>query len=166
MGIVLTFTQVAGAAAGFGLLKFLTPQGIFDADKAGTCMTVLHPTMSVPAAFFMEFCLTCALVFTVCGSWDPRNRLNTDSTPIRIGLTVFGLSIAGAPFTVASMNPARSFGPALWNWDWSHHWLYWAAPLLGGFVASTFYRIVFWRRNSGDEVQEAVPLSFTSKREF
>lgn len=166
MGIVLTFAQVAGAAVGFGLLKFLTPQEIFDADAGGTCMTVLHPSMSVPAAFFMEFCLTCALVFTVCGSWDPRNRLNTDSTPIRIGLTVFGLSVAGAPFTIASMNPARSLGPALWNWNWSHHWLYWAAPLLGGFVASTFYRIVFWRRNPSDDVQDSVPLAFTSKREF
>ena len=54
--------------------------------------------------------------------------------------------------TGASMNPARSFGPAVWNWNWDSHWVYWAAPLLGSTLAALFYRSVFWKKNPKDEV--------------
>lgn len=57
------------------------------------------------------------------GVWDKRNKNKHDSVPIRFGLTIAGLAMCGGHYTGASMNPARSFGPALINWDWQQHWV-------------------------------------------
>ncbi len=46
----------------------------------------------------------------------------------------------GGPVTGASMNPARSFGPALASGIWTAHWLYWLAPLLGAALAAAANR--------------------------
>lgn len=70
------------------------------------------------------------------------------------GLTVGALSLAGGTATGTSMNPARTFGPAIWNEDWTAHWLYWVAPMSGAFLSSVFYRTVFWRPNPKDLIEE------------
>lgn len=43
----------------------------------------------------------------------------------------------------ASVNPARTFGPALISGFWEFHWLYWAAPILGGIIAGLIMNYVF-----------------------
>lgn len=166
MGIILTVAQVVGAVLGFGLLKFITPEDIFAADPRGVCMTLPHPKLGVVGAFFIEFFLTSALISMICGVWDPRNRKFGDSAPLRIGLAIVALSLAGGPFTDASMNPVRSLGPALWNWNWDHHWIFWVSPPLAGLLASCFYRFVFWRRNPEDNPPVALPIAFTTKTEL
>jgi aquaporin related protein len=75
---------------------------------------------------------------------------------------VVALSLAGGTATGASMNPARTFGPAIWNWDWTAHWLYWVAPMSGAFLSATFYRAVFWRPNPKDLIAEAQIIKKTS----
>jgi aquaporin Z len=40
-----------------------------------------------------------------------------------------------------SLNPARSFGPALVSWSWHYHWLYWVAPTLGALLAVGAFRL-------------------------
>lgn len=147
MGFILTIAQIVGAALGYGLLQFVAPEDIFSIPEGGTCMTQLHPGVPVAKAFLIEFLLTCALVSLICGVWDPRNQKNSDSSPLRVGFGIFALSVAGGEFTGASMNPVRSLGPALWNWNWDNHWIYWVAPPLAGLVASLFYRLVFWRNH-------------------
>jgi glycerol uptake facilitator-like aquaporin len=59
-----------------------------------------------------------------------------------IGLTVtFDILAAGA-ITGASMNPARSFGPALVSMNWQWHWAYWVAPIAGACAAALVYDTV------------------------
>jgi len=57
-----------------------------------------------------------------------------------IGLTVCFDILAGGAVTGASMNPARSFGPALLTNEFSRHWCYWVGPGLGGISAGLIYQ--------------------------
>ena len=60
-----------------------------------------------------------------------------------IGGMVFLLHIVGVPLTGASMNPARTFGPAVVSGFWEFHWLYWAAPIIGGIIAGVIMNYVY-----------------------
>ena len=63
-----------------------------------------------------------------------------------IGATVMVDAFLGGPLTGASMNPARSFGPALVSMTWDNHWIYWIGPIVGGVAAAIMYKVVFLNR--------------------
>lgn len=87
----------------------------------------------------LETVLTFILMFVILGSGLDR-RAHIGFAGIAIGLTV-GLEAAFmGPITGASMNPARSLGPALVARAWQHHWVYWIAPILGAQLAVLAYR--------------------------
>lgn len=69
-------------------------------------------------------------------------------------MAIVALSLAGGTTTGASMNPARTLGPAIWTGEWKAHWIYWAAPLSASFLSSIFYRAVFFRQNPKDLIKE------------
>ena len=75
---------------------------------------------------------------------DPGGMGNL--APLAIGLAVLVDHLVAVPITGASMNPARSFGPALVAGEWADHWIYWVAPLLGGAIASLTYQFTFINR--------------------
>jgi glycerol uptake facilitator-like aquaporin len=73
---------------------------------------------------------------------DTKNMLG----PVGIGFAVAVGIMAGAKVCGASMNPARSFGPAVvvstFNSDiWSYHYVYWVGPALGSLLAVLWYRL-------------------------
>ena len=74
---------------------------------------------------------------------DPRKQLLPGARPLLTGLLVGANSIAGAVLSGASMNPARSFGPAVATGVWTHHWVYWVGPLAGGPLAVLVYECFF-----------------------
>ncbi|WP_088242431.1 MIP/aquaporin family protein [Calothrix rhizosoleniae] len=90
-------------------------------------------------SFILELVLTFILMFVILGSGLDR-RAPIGFAGLAIGLTV-GLEAAFmGPITGASMNPARSLGPAFVGGIWQHHWLYWVAPILGAQLAVIVYR--------------------------
>jgi aquaporin TIP len=98
------------------------------------------------AGVMVEAVLTFILVFTVFATaMDPRGMASL--APIAIGFAVLVDHMVGVPLTGASMNPARSFGPALVADAWSDHWVYWLGPLIGGGLAAFVYYFTFmWGR--------------------
>lgn len=90
-------------------------------------------------SFILETVLTFILMFVILGSGLDR-RAPIGFAGLAIGLTVGVEAAFMGPITGASMNPARSFGPALVGGIWQHHWLYWVAPILGAQLAVIVYK--------------------------
>ena len=85
-------------------------------------------------AFLMEVALTVGLVSVILGTASAAQNVGA------IGAFAVGgyIALAGlwaAPVSGTSMNPARSFGPALVSGDWTAYWVYVAGPLIGAAIA-------------------------------
>jgi len=74
---------------------------------------------------------------------------------IAIGATVGLEAIMGGPISGASMNPARSFAPALVALEFASHWVYWVGPMAGMALAAAAYRLLREDRSSSDGAVEA-----------
>ncbi|KAH8253746.1 hypothetical protein KR032_006760, partial [Drosophila birchii] len=144
MAFAYFVAQLLGAFIGYGLLKVLLPTETVNTG-VGLCVTLPHATVTDAQGFGIEFVITSILVIVCCGVWDPRNAKFHDSVAIRFGLAIACLACAAGPFTGASMNPARSFAPALWNNHFEKNWIYWLAPLSSAAVTAYAYKIVFRR---------------------
>ena len=92
-------------------------------------------------SFVLEIILTFILMLVIFGAAvDPRSHQSFAG--LAIGLTVGLEAACMGPITGASMNPARSFGPALLSGIWQHQWLYWIAPIIGAQLAMWVYRLL------------------------
>ena len=80
--------------------------------------------------FVVEFLASFLVMATVLGA-GVDERTPRGFAALAVGLTVGICVLVAGPLTGASMNPARSFGPALLSGDWTHHWVYWVAPITG-----------------------------------
>ena len=101
------------------------------------------------AGLLIEAVLTFALVFVIFATAIDRKGL-AHFAPMAIGLVVLVDNLVGIPLTGASMNPARSFGPAVVANFWDDHWIYWLGPLIGAAVAALVYEYVFLDREEED----------------
>ncbi|KAI7815659.1 Entomoglyceroporin-2 [Rhyzopertha dominica] len=117
--------QVIGAVIGFGCLKPFTASQYIKGnnDTIGVCSPFINSEISVLQGFYVELLASFILVLFTCGVWDPRNENKGDSVAMKFGLFVAVLASVFSPYTGTQINPARSFGPALWNGDWQHHWV-------------------------------------------
>ena len=93
-------------------------------------------------ALLVEIILTFIFVLTVLNVTDKKE--NGHATGVIIGLTLTLVHLFGIPFTGTSVNPARSFGPALLQGGLALNqlWVFIIAPLIGAMLASLFYRYV------------------------
>ena len=105
------------------------------------------------AGLLLEAVLTFALVFVIFAAAIDKKGL-THLAPMAIGLMVLVDHLVGISLTGASMNPARSFGPAVVANIWTDHWIYWLGPLIGAGVAALVYEFVFLQHDEEDSAIE------------
>lgn len=130
--LLYIFAQILGAVVA-SLLLFLSFGSIANLG------TTLPLNGNWQQSFILETILTFILMFVILGSGLDR-RAPIGFAGMAIGLTVGLEAACMGPITGASMNPVRSFAPALISWTWQHHWLYWIAPILGAQLAVWVYR--------------------------
>ena len=88
-------------------------------------------------AMLIELALTVGLVSTILGTASTAQNVGALSA-LAVGGYIALAGLWSSPVSGASMNPARSFGPDLVNWDFSNYWVYLAGPLGGALIAVGF----------------------------
>jgi MIP family channel proteins len=126
--------QLLGAIAAAALLLAIWPS---EPAALGTTL----PTVGAGSAFAYEAILTAFLMFTIMAVATDTRAVGAGAA-IAIG-GVIGLdALFGGPITGASMNPARSIGPALVSGNFHDLWIYIAAPILGAAIGALAYQAV------------------------
>ncbi len=90
--------------------------------------------------------MTFFLVTSIFGS-AVDDRAAKGFAGLAIGMTITLDILMGGPLTGASMNPARSFGPALASGHWTNHAIYWVGPIAGGIVAGLLHQTVLSKKS-------------------
>jgi MIP family channel proteins len=126
--------QLCGAAAGALLLAALWTG---EPGKLGATV----PSVGAGTALVYEAVLTAFLMFVIVAVATDTRAVGA-AAAIAIGGTVGLDALFGGPVTGASMNPARSFGPALASGEWSDFWVYVAGPLAGAAIGALAYQLV------------------------
>jgi len=142
MAAVYIVAQLLGAVVAAYLLKATFPAEVFTATRGGG--QSISGDITGNQAWILEAIATFFLVFVIFGTAvDPKAP--------RVGGFAIGLAVAAdilaiGPLTGASMNPARSFGPALATGIYEGQFIYWTAPIVGSIVAALLYDTLFIRR--------------------
>jgi aquaporin NIP len=126
--------QLAGAT-----LASLTLFGVWPGKPAELGATV--PAVGAGSALVYELILTAILMFVIMAVATDTRAVGA-AAAIAIGGTIGLDALFGGPITGASMNPARSFGPALVAGEWRDFWIYAAGPILGASLGAFAYQLV------------------------
>ncbi len=156
--------QFAGATAGAGILKFIS-----NLDGADALVKEVYNnkgafeglgsngfgSIGMVGAIVVEIILTFIFIFTIMGVTSDKAKGAVAG--IVIGLTLTFVHIVGIPLTGTSVNPARSFGPALiagisGGDQLSELWVFIVAPLVGAILAALVYKII--NNDKADEAAE------------
>jgi aquaporin NIP len=126
--------QLAGATAAALVLLAVWPDK--PADLGATV-----PSVGAGSALLYETLLTAALMFVIMAVATDTRAVGAGAA-IAIGGAVGLDALFGGPVTGASMNPARSFGPALAAGQWGDFWIYVAGPVVGAAGGALAYQLV------------------------
>jgi aquaporin NIP len=132
--VVYVGAQLIGAAAGaFLLLAAWTDQ------PASLGATI--PSVEIGTALLYEVVLSAFLMFVITAVATDTRAVGA-AAAIAIGGTVGLDALFGGPMTGASMNPARSFGPALAAGEWQDFWIYIVGPVVGAILGGVAYQFI------------------------
>lgn len=141
-GVGYIVFQLIGAVAAAASLKVIVPElgaKVNFATQGGPSEFINN---SIGAGFAVEAILTFFLV-TVIFMTAVHKKASAGLHGLSIGGMIFLIHLVGVPLTGASVNPARTFGPAVISGFWEFHWLYWAAPILGGIIAALIMNYLY-----------------------
>lgn len=139
--VALIMSQMAGSIMASALVYSTVPGKLLGATVPGV-------GYGVGQAFVMEMMATAILLAVV---WTVVTRDRSKNAPYIIGGTVLALHLITVSTSGASMNPARSFGPAVVANVWVHHWIYFVAPILGGILGCSSVELARIVSDSLDE---------------
>jgi aquaporin-4 len=141
-GIGYIIFQLIGAVAAAASLKAILPElgaKVNFATQGGPSELINN---SISSGFAVEAIMTFFLV-TVIFMTAVHKKASPGLHGFSIGGIIFLIHLVAVPLTGASVNPARTFGPALISGFWEFHWLYWAAPILGGIIAGVLMNYIY-----------------------
>lgn len=134
-GMYMVAQFLGGIAAGFALLTVLPGAG----GHLGAT-TINTSLISVPEGFVLEALGTFFLTTTALHTAMSDRAGN--AAPLAIGFTLVMIVTFMGPLTGASVNPARTLGPAVAGDYYPHIWVYLSATLLGGLLAGFLYKFM------------------------
>jgi aquaporin Z len=138
--VLYIVAQLVGATVAAAACNYIFPA---DAVKdANLGIPLPADWVTTPVLFTTEFILTFLLMTAIFGTAVDNRAISMKLGGFGVGLTVAFEILAGGTVTGASMNPARSFGPALIHGNFSHHTWYWLAPVAGALVAALIFHHV------------------------
>jgi len=147
--------QLAGAVIGAGLLRWAMPATVWRRSNLGA--TTVR-AVSNGQAVLLEAIMTFFLVITVFATAIDDRGAFKSIAGLAIGLVLTFDILVGGPLTGASMNPARSFGPALVAGQWTGFWIYVVGPVIGGLVAASVYTFGFLRERPAWAPRTETPI--------
>jgi len=132
--VAYVVAQIVGATAGALLLL-----AAWSDKPAALGATV--PSVATGTALLYEVVLTALLMFVIVAVATDTRAVGA-AAAIAIGGTVALDVLVGGPISGASLNPARSFGPALVAGEWSDFWIYVVGPLAGAALGAGAYEVI------------------------
>lgn len=130
--------QFLGAILGTVLLVFVWGDYAASVHNGITFPGTAYPLWFV---FLAEVSMTFLLVLSIFIFVSSHRLMRW--TPLMTCCLMATMVCLGAPISGTSVNPARSFGPALVSWFWQDHWLYWIAPPIGAMAAVGAFRLLY-----------------------
>ena len=137
--------QLAGATAAALLLL-----AVWTNKPASLGATL--PSVGAGSALVYEAVLSAFLMFVIMAVATDTRAVGA-AAAIAIGGTIGLDALFGGPVTGASMNPARSFGPALVSGEWRDFWVYVVGPVAGAAIGALAYQLI-----RGSQTQDPAPL--------
>jgi aquaporin NIP len=142
--------QILGATLGSLAVRYLFAGGT---TLAG--LGVTKPAVGVGEALIIEMLLTAMLMFVIMAVATDTRAVG-QAAALAIGGTIALDALFGGPLTGASMNPARSLGPAIMAGDFDSLWLYIVGPIVGAALGALLYQALRGPRSM--EAPAAEPL--------
>lgn len=137
--------QVLGSISAAYLLIALIPDAGWRTRALGSITPDLSPDIARGQGMAIEAVLTFFLVFVIFATAVDAKRALQKISGFAAGLFVAAGVLVAEPLTGASMNPARTLGPAIATRHWENHGVYWIGPLFGGVLAAVIYARIFLR---------------------